>query len=52
MDIKKFWKMARLFLSDKSTVFLQISIDENNQITTDGFDLSKEFSTFFEDAVR
>ena len=34
------------------TVFSQISLEENNRIISDGFDLSEEFSTFFEDAVR
>ena len=31
---------------------MQISIEENNQIISDNFDWSEEFSTFFEDAVR
>ena len=39
-------------MSDKNTVFSQISIEKNNRIISDGFDLSEEFSTFFEDAVR
>ena len=39
-------------LSDKNTVFLQINIEKNNRIISDDFDLSEEFSTFFEDAVR
>ena len=34
------------------TVFSQISLEKNNRIISDGFDLSEEFSTFFEDAVR
>ena len=33
------------------TVFSQISLEQNNRIISDGFDLSEEFSTFFEDAV-
>ena len=41
----------RPFLSDKSTVFSQISIEKNNRIISDDFDLSEEFSTIFEDAV-
>ena len=44
--------MMRPFLSDKNTVFLQISIEKNNQIISDDFDLSEGFSNFFEDAVR
>ena len=40
------------FLSDKNTVFSQISIEKNNRIISDDFILSEEFSTFFEDAVR
>ena len=39
-------------LSDKNTVFSQINIEKNDRITFDDFDLSGEFSTFFEDAVR
>ena len=52
LDSKEFWKTMRPFLSDKNTVFSQISIEKNNRITSDDFDLSEEFSTFFEDAVR
>ena len=52
LDSKKCWKMMRPFLSDKNTVFSQISIEKNNQIISDDFDLNEEFSTFFEDAVR
>ena len=52
LDIKKVWKTMRPFLSAKHTVFLQISIEKNNQIISDDFVLSEEFSTFFEDAVR
>ena len=52
LDSKEFWKTMRPFLSDKNTVFSQISIGKNNQITPDDFDLSEEFSTFFEDAVK
>ena len=39
-------------MSDKNTVFSQISIGKNNRIISDDFDLPEEFSTFFEDAVR
>ena len=39
-------------MSDKKTFFPQISIEKNNRIISDDFDLSEEFSTFFEDAVR
>ena len=37
---------------NKNTVFSQICIEKNNRIISDNFDLSEEFSTFFEDAVR
>ena len=40
------------FLSDKNTVFSQVSMEKNNQTVSDNFDLFEEFSTFFEDAVR
>ena len=39
-------------MSDKNTVFSQISIEKNSRIISDDFNLSEEFSTFFEDAVR
>ena len=51
-DSKKFWKTMRPFLSEKNTVFSRISIEKYNRIISDDFDLSEEFSTFFEDAVR
>ena len=41
----------RPFLSDKNTVFSQITIKKPRIISGD-FDLSEEFSTFFEDALR
>ena len=41
-----------ILLSDKNTVFSQISIEKNNGIISDDFALFEEFSTFFEDAVR
>ena len=40
------------FLSDKNTVFSQINIEKNNRTISDDFDLSEEFRTFFEDAVK
>ena len=40
------------FLSDKNTVFSQVSMEKNNQTVSDNFDLFEEFSAFFEDAVR
>ena len=44
--------MIKPFWSDKNIVFSQICIENNNRITSDNFDLSEKFSTFFEDAVR
>ena len=52
LDSKEFWKTMGPFLSDKNTVLSQISIDKNNQIISNDFVLSEEFSTFFEEAVR
>ena len=43
---KEFWETIRPFLSDKNTVFSQISI-EKNRIISDDFDLSEECSSFF-----
>ena len=44
LDSKEFWKTMRPFLSDKNTVFSQISIEKDNRIIYDDFDLSEEFS--------
>ena len=33
-------------------MYSQFSLEKDNGIVSDNFDLSKEFSTFFEDAVR
>ena len=52
LDGKEFWKTVRPFLSDKNTVFSQIRIEKTYRITSDDFDLSEKFSTFFEDGVR
>ena len=52
LDSKEFWKTMRPFLSDKNTVFSQISIQKNNRVISDDSDLSEELSTFFEDPVR
>ena len=52
LDSKEFWKTMRPFLSDKNTVFLQVGIEKINRVISDNFDLSEEFSTFFEDVVR
>ena len=52
LDSIEFWKTMRPFLSEKDTVFSQISIENNNQIISGDFDLFEEFSTSFEDAAR
>ena len=44
--------MIRPYLSDKNTVFSQISIEKNNGIIYDDLDLTEEFRAFFEDAAR
>ena len=46
LDNREFWKTMKPFSSDKNTIFSQISIQKNNKITSDGFDWSKDFSTF------
>ena len=51
-DSKEFSKTMRPFLSNKNTMYSQFSLEKDNGIVSDNFDLSKEFSTFFEDAVR
>ena len=52
LDSEKFWKTMRPVLSGKNTVFSQITIEKNNRIISDDFDLSQEFSTFSEDSIR
>ena len=43
LDIRELWRTKRPFLYAKKTVFSQISIEKNNQIISDDFDLSEEF---------
>ena len=45
LDSKEFWKTRGPFLSNKNTVFSQISIEKISRIISDDFDLSDEFST-------
>ena len=45
LDSKEFWKTRGPFLSNKNTVFSQISIAKISRIISDDFDLSDEFST-------
>ena len=52
LDSKEFWKTRGPFLSNKNTVFSQISIEKISRIISDDFDLSEKLNTFFEDAVR
>ena len=49
--VKNLGKRWDLFCLIK-TVFSKISLEESNRIISDDFDLSEEFSTFFEDAAR
>ena len=46
LQSKEFWKTMRPFLSDKNTVFSQISIEKNSLIISNDFNLSEEFITF------
>ena len=46
LQSKEFWKTMRPFLSDKNTVFSQISIEKNSLIISNDFNLSEEFRTF------
>ena len=47
-------EFSEIFVSEFSeiTVFSQISIEKNNRIISDDFDLSEGRRTFFEDAFR
>ena len=49
---KNFWKSMKLFLSGKNTICLEIRIVKSSRIISEGFDLSEQFSIFFEDSVR
>ena len=40
LDKKIFWKRMKSFFSDETTIFSQISIEKNNKIISDDFDLS------------
>ena len=46
LQSKEFWKTMRPVLSDKNTVFSQISIEKNTLIISNDFNLSEEFRTF------
>ena len=52
LDNKKCWKNMKPLLSDKNTIFSQISTEKSNKIMSDDFDLLDEFSIFVEDAAR
>ena len=52
LNSKEFWKTRRSFLFDKNADFSQNSVEQDSRIISDNFDLSEEFSTFFEDVVR
>ena len=52
LESKELWKTMRPFFSDKKIVFSEISIEKNNRIISDDFDLPEKSSTFFEDDVR
>lgn len=49
LDHKELWKTMKTFLSGKNTIFPQITIEKNKIISND---LSRDFSTSFENAVR
>ena len=51
-DNKQFWKTIKPFLSDKNVNTSQITIEKNDKIFMDNFELSEEFSNFFENAVK
>ena len=48
---KKFWKTVTLFLSDKITTFLKISLVENGQIIRDESKVANSISNFFENTI-
>ena len=48
---KKFWKTVTLFLSDKITTFLKISLVENGQIIPDESKVANSISNFFENTI-
>ena len=52
LDRKEFSKKMRPIFCLINTMYSEISIGKDNRIVSDNFDLSEEFSTVFEDAVR
>ena len=48
---KIFWKTVTLFLSDKITTFLKISLVENGQIIPDESKVANSISNFFENTI-
>ena len=48
---KKFWKTVTLFLSDKITTFLKISLVEIGQIIRDESKVANSISNFFENTI-
>ena len=48
---KKFWKTVTLFLSDKITTFLKISLVENGQIIPDESKVASSINNFFENTI-
>ena len=48
---KIFWKTVTLFLSDKITTFLKISLVENGQIIRDESKVANSISNFFENTI-
>ena len=49
---EKFWKTIKLYLSNKNTIFPQISKKNNNKTILDDFNFFVKFITFFEDDFR
>ena len=51
IDNKKFWKTVKPFLSDKTMMDDNITLVENDEITTDDLKVAEIFNNFFSEIV-
>ena len=51
VDNKKLWETVKIFFSDKSNNFENISFTENGSLLTDGFEIAGTFNKYFQNLV-
>ena len=51
IDDKKFWKTVKIFFSDKSNNFENISLIENGKLLTNDFEFGETFNKYFQNLV-